>query len=87
MPPTECSNGHDLAVLGRSHSGRCIACRRARQSRYQRTPKGKAKSNKGCIKYQATAKGQIANLRTQLHRRIVTKEARVADLERTLQCL
>ena len=33
---TACRNGHDLDVLGRTRSGRCLACQRAYQRAYER---------------------------------------------------
>ena len=84
-----CRNGHDLSLLGVSTApstpGRCIACRRIRNSRsvrrYRSTPKGHANKRANNARWIVTIKGQRARQRAELQYRIRQKEARVAELE------
>lgn len=84
-----CSQGHDLAVLGRTGQRQCRACMRASWVRYAQTEKGRANSAAQRARpsylvkqerYARTVKG----IRTTLRYGIKEKIARIAELEREL---
>lgn len=86
MEPDMCRKGlHDRHVTGITADGRCLMCRRIRNSRavrrYTSSPKGRLVNRAGVRRYKATPKGLITQALWGLRRRRRAHIALIQSLE------